>query len=147
MKKSLASYGTNCLSDTNGHGQFLFWNLNLWPMIIKVRCVNLNLIAVVFTSYRCVPSRGIRAVGKRYFQCGKSWLLHQTHGVFIIFKSYFMMAITKRFLHINKNGAFPKLILCFVNHKHISVICVCDAQISCHKINFVFVNCKHTINL
>jgi hypothetical protein len=35
----------------------------------------------------------------------------------------------------------------FVNHKHIKVICVCDAQIFGPKINFVFVNRKHIINL
>ncbi len=100
------SHGTNYISGTNGHMQFLFWNLDLWPMIIKLRCVSLDLIAIVFKSYGCVPSRGVRIVGERYFRCGKSWLFHQTHSVFIITKSYFMMAVTKRFLHINKNNDY-----------------------------------------
>ncbi len=50
-KESLTSYSANCISSTNGYGQFLFWNLNLWPMIIKSRCVSLNFIAMVFKSY------------------------------------------------------------------------------------------------
>jgi hypothetical protein len=92
---SLCSHGTNCISGTNGYGQFLFWNLNLWPMIIKSRCVSLNLIAIVFKGYGCIHSRGIRVVRERYFRCGMSWLFHLTHGLFIIIKSYFMMTITK----------------------------------------------------
>jgi hypothetical protein len=55
----------------------------------------LDFIAIIFKSYGCIPSRGIRVVGERYFQCGKSWIFHQTHGVFIMIKSYFMMALLK----------------------------------------------------
>ncbi len=43
-------------------------------------------------------------------------------------------------------GAFPKLIL-FVMHKHLFMMCVCDAQISDLKTNFVVVKRKHIINL
>jgi hypothetical protein len=75
-------------------------------MVIKLRCISLNFIAIVFKSYGCIPSRGIRVVGERYFKCGKSWCFHQTYGVLIIIKSYFMIAIIKRFLHINKNIYF-----------------------------------------
>ncbi len=72
-------------------------------MVIELRCVSLNLIAFIFKSCRFVPSRGIGVFGERYVQCGESWLFHQTHGVYIIIKNYFMMSILKRFLRINKN--------------------------------------------
>ncbi len=79
-------------------------------MVIKSRCIS-HLIAIVFRSYGCIPSRGIRVVGQRNFQCGKSWIFHQTHSVFIIIKSYFMMTIAKRFLCINKNMRAEELVL------------------------------------
>ncbi len=72
----MASYGTNCISSTNGHGQFLFRNLDLWPMVVELRCVSLNLIAFVFKYYECVPSRGIGVKGERYVQCGEGLLFH-----------------------------------------------------------------------
>ncbi len=41
----------------------------------------------------------------------------------------------------------PKIYFAFVNHEHIQVICVCVAQISVPKINFVYMNHKCIINL
>ncbi len=75
-------------------------------MVIESRCISLNLIAFVFKGCGCIPSRRIGVVGERYVQCGESWLFHQTHGVFIIIKSYIMVTILKRFLRINKNISF-----------------------------------------
>ena len=40
-----------------------------------------------------------------------------------------------------------KINFMFVIHKHLFVICVCDAQISGPKTNFVVVKCKHIIDL
>ncbi len=76
--KSLQLHSTNCISSTNGYGQFLFWNFDLWPMIIKLRSVRLNFIFIanVFKSYGCIPSRENGVVGDRCLRCDKSWLLH-----------------------------------------------------------------------
>ncbi len=60
-------------------------------MIIKLRCISLNFIAIIFKGNSYVPSRGNWVVRKKRFHCGKSLIFYQTHGVLIIIKSYFIM--------------------------------------------------------
>ncbi len=84
-----------------------------------------------------------------------SWL-QESHVV--IWGSWQVQAlnchITTRVVYVTKykkctqtSRGNPNIIFVFVNHKHIQVVCVCDAQISGPRINFVFVNHKHIISL
>ncbi len=49
-EESSTSYGTNCISGTDGHGCFLLRKLDLGPMVVELRCVVLNFVAFIFES-------------------------------------------------------------------------------------------------
>ncbi len=110
--------------------QFLFWNHDFWSMIIKLRFVSPNSIAITFKSIGSIPSREIWVVGEKCFSHGESWLYYHTHKVLIIFKSYFMMTVFKsscvssrlfnlKWLSINKVPNLEQR--CTVGHKNVAL--------------------------